>query len=72
MFSSERAVSLELADGKQVSFFVDNTLLKQQKGRSMLQVTLVNSYPKQKRDLVLLPTETFETASPWVEVPLTK
>ncbi|HTU66531.1 MAG TPA: hypothetical protein VMF52_11320 [Steroidobacteraceae bacterium] len=69
MFSSEKAVELKLADGRKVSFFADNNLLEERAGRSYLKVTLVNSDPGQKTDLVLLPSETFETASPWAEVP---
>lgn len=66
MFSSERAVELKLADGRLVSFFVDKNLLKESAGQSLLRVTLVNR--DQGKELVLLPTETFETASPWAEI----
>ena len=69
MFSSERAVSLTLADGKQVSFFADNSLIQRDEGRELLQVTLVSTDEAHRRDVVLLPVETFETGSRWVEVP---
>ena len=69
MFSSEFAVSLKLADGREVSFFADKDLIKQTSDKSLLKVTLVNSDPGNHKELVLLPTETFETSSRWVEVP---
>ena len=68
MFSAEYAVSLKLENGEMVSFFADKTFIKQQKGKSLLKVTLVDRNPVQHIDRVLLPTETFETASRWVEV----
>ena len=69
MFSSECAVSLTLANGKQVSFFADHSLLQRDEGRERLQVTLVSTDDAHRRDVVLLPVETFETGSRWVEVP---
>jgi hypothetical protein len=68
MFSAEYAVSLKLANGEMVSFFADKALVKEQQGKSFLQVTLVDRNPAQHIDRVLLPTETLETASRWVEV----
>ncbi|MCI0491050.1 MAG: hypothetical protein L0229_31045 [Blastocatellia bacterium] len=68
MFSNEYAVSLELADGRLVSFFADKSLVKEDDGRALLKVFLVELYPNQNKQRVLLPTETFETASRWVEV----
>ena len=70
MFSAECAVSLRLAGGQVVSFFADRHLIREESGKSFLQVTLVNSDPVHRTDRVLLPTETFETASRWVEVPI--
>lgn len=69
MFSSEYAVSLRLADGRDVSFFADRDLVKKTDGKSLLKVTLVNSDPGHHKELVLLPTEALETSSRWVEVP---
>jgi S-formylglutathione hydrolase FrmB len=68
MFSSEYAISLELASGQKVSFFLDKGMVKEAAGRYLMKVVLVNNYPDQNKKLVLLPTETFETASRWVEV----
>jgi hypothetical protein len=70
MFSAEYAISLHLASGQVVSFFADRHLVKEESGRSLLQVTLVKSDPVHHTDRVLLPAETFETASRWVEVPM--
>jgi len=68
MFSNEFAISIKLFDGKLVSLFADKRLVKQTDHGFMLKVCLVESDPSQKKELVLLPTETFETASRWVEV----
>lgn len=68
MFSSEYAILLTLATGENVSFFVDRALVKKSGNDSLLRVLLVNEDPIKKKNLVLLPTETFETASRWVEV----
>ncbi|MFT3670327.1 MAG: hypothetical protein QM795_17535 [Pseudoxanthomonas sp.] len=69
MFSAERAVSLTLIDGKEVSFFVDVSQIRHERdGSGELRVTLVESDDERQRQLVLLPTETFETSSRWVEV----
>jgi hypothetical protein len=68
MFSSEYAISLKLASGEDVSFFVDKVLIKKSGDNSLLKVVLINTDVNQKKNLVLLPTETFETASRWVEV----
>jgi hypothetical protein len=43
-------------------------MVKEAAGRYLMKVVLVNNYPDQNKKLVLLPTETFETASRWVEV----
>jgi hypothetical protein len=69
MFSEERAISLRLADGSEVSFFVDTTQLRREvDGHGELRVVLVDTDSHARRQRVLLPTETFETATRWVEV----
>ena len=68
MFSSEYAIMLKLATGENVSFFVDKGLVKKSGNDSLLRVLLVSADPNKKKKLVLLPTETFETASRWVEI----
>jgi hypothetical protein len=69
MFSSEYAISLTLADGQKVSFYVDKGLIRESAGDFLLRVVLVDNYPDQNKQRVLLPIETFETATRWVEVP---
>jgi hypothetical protein len=69
MFSTERAVSLKLADGTEVSFFVDVSQIREETtGIEELKVVLVDNDTTSHRQRVLLPTETFETATRWVEV----
>lgn len=68
MFSSEYAVSFQLLDGQLVSLFVDKDLVRENGGQPLLRVLLIENNPDQNSQLVLLPSETFETASPWVEV----
>ena len=70
MFSNESGVSLELANGEGVSFFVDNSLLKRdQSGNSLLKVTLIKDIPEEKKQVVLLPAEPCGAfSSRWAEV----
>jgi hypothetical protein len=68
MFSTEYAIMLKLASGENVSFFVDKDLVKTSGNDCLLRVLLVSADPNKNRKRVLLPTETFETASRWVEV----
>ena len=69
MFSEERAISLRLADGSEVSFFADTTQLRSNTGGHFeLRVMLVNADDLTRRKRVLLPTETFETATRWVDI----
>jgi hypothetical protein len=69
MFSSEYAIALTLADGSTVSLFADKKIVDEKQGRFRLKVTLINRNEEKHTDLVLLPTETFETASRWAVVP---
>ena len=68
MFSNEYAILLKLFTGQSVSLFADKGLVKEEPNGSLLKVILVNNFPDQHKQLVLLPSETFETASRWVEV----
>jgi hypothetical protein len=69
MFSEERAISLRLADGSEVSFFADTTQLRSNVvGDFELRVMLVDADDRTRRKRVLLPTETFETATRWVDI----
>jgi len=67
-FESERAVILELADGREVSLYVDKELIDKHKEAEFLNVTVVKSNPREKTKTVLLPSETFETMSRWATV----
>lgn len=68
MFSSEYAVELTLADGSRVSCFVDKSLVRAQHGTFRLKATRISSNLERGIDVILLPVETFETASRWVEI----
>ena len=70
MFSNEYGVSLILANGQDVSFFVDDSLIiKDKSGHFLLKVTWIKDIPNEKKQLVLLPVEPFESpSSRWAEV----
>lgn len=70
MFDTEYSIGLILADGAQVSFFADKDLVRKEKELYSLRVIKINTYPELNKQLVLLPSETFETASRWAEVPI--
>jgi hypothetical protein len=68
-FSSERAVVVQLSDGREVSLFADRGLVDQRKGQDFLKVVVVKTDPSAQTKTVLLPSETFETMSRWATVP---
>lgn len=68
MFSSEKAVTIKLANGEDVSLFADKELLKEEDGIWKLKVSPVST--NCVTQLVLLPVEPFEVPTRWVEVPL--
>lgn len=65
MFSNENSVSIKLKNGGTVSLFASSSLIRNVEGQYLLAVNLfdVAGTPK-----VLLPSETFETSSRWIEV----
>ena len=69
MFSDECAIIINLYDGSKASLFAHRKLIKQENGKFYLKVFLVDSDPQHHKQRVLLPSETFETSSRWVEVP---
>jgi hypothetical protein len=69
MFTDEYAVSIKLFDGAIVSIFADKSMIQKQGGVHRLRVRVVNQDTCPDRMRVLLPRETFETSSPWVDVP---
>ena len=68
MFSTELAVTIKLHNGREISIFADKGLLKEENGNWKLKVTPIkkNSHSQ----VVLLPTEAFETSTRWAEVSL--
>ncbi|MBA7547048.1 hypothetical protein ES705_39450 [subsurface metagenome] len=69
MFSSECAVEIRLYNGKKISLFADKSILKQKGGEWYLKVTKIRK-ENSTEQLILLPTEAFETSSRWASVPL--
>lgn len=67
-FSTERAVSIQLADGSEVSLYADEELIDKRKGQEFLRVTVVKTDAKERTKTVLLPSETFETMTRWAKV----
>jgi hypothetical protein len=70
MFSNECAVSIHCSGGTLVSLFVDRVLIKEHSGSHFLKVQCVRRDSTRMR--VLLPQETFETGSRWVDIDLRK
>jgi hypothetical protein len=68
MFSSERAVEIDL-DGKTISLFADESLIKEYLGNKYLLVTLIGDNGEPEHKTVLLPSECFETGSRWLSIP---
>lgn len=68
MFSSEYAITLKTIEGTLVSLYADKSLVQKKGESSFLKVTHINSYPDQHKQRVLLPSETFETSSRWVDL----
>lgn len=69
MFPDEKAISIKLFDGRSVSLFAHSSLIQQKGGKDYLKVYFIESDPSLNRNRVLLPTETFETSSRWIDVP---
>ena len=65
-FRTEKAVSLILADGKNVSFFIDNSFIEDIESDNYVKVGLFSKDPKEA--MVQLPCETFETGTRWARV----
>jgi hypothetical protein len=67
-FSSEYAITIKCFDGREVSLFADKNQIKLKNNQAYLLVTLISNNQKENKQTVLLPTETFETSSRWVEI----
>lgn len=67
-FKSECAVQIKSYDGKQVSLFTDKHNIKNHRGAEYLVVHVVSGHDTRGKKHLLLPTETFETSSRWIDV----
>jgi len=69
MFSNEHAVEISIS-GQNVSLFADSSLIRRIGNEEYyLLVTYLGDNGKPNHKAVLLPSECFETGSPWLSVP---
>ena len=66
-FSSELAVAINTPEGD-ISLFADRSIVKHEDGKDFLRVTCMGQDAETGEDIVLLPTECFETGSRWLRV----
>ena len=66
MFSNEKAVTIKLSDGKEISLFASNSILKKEESKWLLRVTEIGRNGKTMK--ILLPSEAFVTSSRWAIV----
>ncbi len=66
MFSNEYAVNIKTAEGRQVSLFADKGLVKEERDKAFLKVLCIKLQNGIRT--VLLPSETFETLTRWINV----
>ena len=69
MFSNERTVQITVENAKTVSLFADTSLIREKGGQKYLIVTLKGDNGKPRYKTILLPSECYETGSPWLSVP---
>ena len=67
-FTSERAVEIKSYDGKKVSLFTDTHNIRNVSGTDFLVVHVVIGPERIGKKHLLLPSETFETSSRWIDV----
>ena len=67
MFSNECAVTLE-SGGEKLSLFADKDLIQKRNGNHYLVVNLVGTGGAPGFTRILLPSESFEKGTRWVEV----
>lgn len=67
-FKSEYAVQIKSYDGKDVSLFADREEVQERQGDYYLVVHVLKDIAKGDKKRLLLPSETFETSSRWVDV----
>jgi hypothetical protein len=69
MFRTESLAHVTAFDSNTYSFFVDKTLIREHGAQSLLKVYFASMAKKHARFItVLLPTETIETSSRWLNV----
>jgi hypothetical protein len=66
MFSTEKAVFINLSDGQRVSLFADDSILRRDGSMWKLKVTEIGRNRNKLK--ILLPSEAYETSSRWAEV----
>ena len=66
MFSNEKAVSVTLLDGSQITLFASDRILKNEANAWQLRVTEIERNGQYVK--VLLPSEAFETSSRWATI----
>lgn len=67
-FKSEYAVQVTSYDGKHVSLFADKDDVRTSHGADYLVVHVLREPDHTDKKRLLLPSETFETSSRWVDV----
>lgn len=68
MFSNEVAVMLQSNDGSRLSLFADEDLIQKRNGDSYLIARLAHPTNGKNITTILLPSESFETGTRWVDV----
>ncbi len=67
-FDSEYAVQIHSFDGHEVSLFTDKNNVQSSEGNSYMKVYVLTSSTSSDKKRLLLPSETFETSSRWLDV----
>jgi hypothetical protein len=67
-FPNEYAILINLADGKRVSFFADEDLVKHDDQQDFIQVLTFDQESDADENTVLLPNEAFENGTRWAKV----
>ena len=66
-FSSEYAVAINTPEGD-ISLFADKSIVKREAGKDFLKVTCIGQDKVTGEDIMLLPTECFETGTRWLRM----
>jgi hypothetical protein len=69
MFDGECAILIQLPSGENVSLFADKSLIQEIKGEMFLKVNVVQKDEGNGERTILLPSESFETGSRWLNMP---